>query len=379
MNTIVKSAYAAVVGIALTLALTSAHAEPQKIDFEQGVDTAQILEALRRQTPITSINADTLIPARTASTEAGLAKIGPVTGIDTTARVQDSEPYAAALEYPPLIEVLEPADRDPLREEWKSINTERTGLLSEADDLETEDWKLYDRAVAIDENAERLNNRQERLGAEIDNFNRQCTGRPLPPDEYNACLRWQTDLQQRIREHNAEVVQHNNKVEQWKKEVADLRNRVGTTLSGTPKRKTNLSFLGRVAAWEQRKIAPFIDRAAKAVQRGRVTRVTVEAQGANPPVQKSVSLVTRETVCKSIGDSMLGELLAQLTDSEREDRIEAFAKAHAWIASRPTEGVTAPPPVRVTFQNENRRDPTARVDINVWAGTAFITCPCCSK
>lgn len=361
------------------MALTSAHAEPQKIDFDQGVDSARILETLRRQTPITSIGADTLIPARTAEKEASFSKIGPVTGIDTSARVEDSEPYAAALEYPPLVEVLEPADRDPLREEWKGINTERAGLLAEADALETEDWKLYDRAVAIDANAERLNDRQERLGAEIDNFNRHCTGRPLPPDEYNACLRWQTDLQQRIREHNAEVVQHNNNVEQWKKEVSDLRNRVGTTLSRTTKHKLNLSFLGRVAVWEQQRIRPYISSAAKAVQRGKVTRVTIEAQGTNPPVQKSVSLVTKETVCKTVGEGMLGELRAQLTESERADRDEAIAKAHAWILSRPPEGVTAPPLVRVTFQNDNRRDPSARIDINVWIGTAFVTCPCCSK
>lgn len=367
----VKGAWSVIVGIALSLATSSVRAEPQKVDFDQGVDAAQVLESILRQTPVIFIDTNSL-----AAVEApGVTKLGPVTGIDTTDRVQNSAPYAAALEYPPLIEALEPAERDPLKAEWKNINTERASLWSEANALETEDWKLYDRAVALDENSERLNARHARLSAEIDNFNRQCTGRPLPPDEYNACLRWQTDLQQRIREHNAEVAQHNARVEQWRREAADLRNRVGTTAT----KQSAVSFLGRVALWEQTKINPFIDRATKALQRGRITRVTIEAQGANPPVQKSVSLVTKETVCKTVGEGMLGELLAQLTDSEREERDEAFTKAYAWINSRPPGGVTAPPPVRVTFQNENRRDPTARVDINVWVGTAFVTCPCCSK
>lgn len=374
MKITVKTAYIAAATLALSLTTSPIRAEPQKVNFDQGVDAAQVLESIRLTTPLIFIDTNTLASADAA----GTTKLGPVTGIDTTDRVQNSAPYAAALEYPPLIEALEPAERDPLKTEWKNINTERTELWNDANALENEDWNLYDRAVALDENAERLNAREARLSAEIDNFNRQCTGRPLPPDQYNACLRWQTDLQQRIREHNAEVTQHNAAVEQWRREAADLRDRVGTTGS-TPKQSRNVSFLGRVAAWEQTKINPFIDRAAKAIQRGRITRVTIEAQGANPPVQKSVSLVTKDTVCKTVGEGMLGELLAQLTPSEREDRDEAFTKAYAWINSRPPGGVTAPPPVRVTFQNEVRRDSTARVDINVWVGTAFVTCPCCSK
>ncbi len=360
--------------------LVPARAEQTKIDFDQGMDSSRILEAIRRESPIVLIDKATIVPVQLALKDSDYPIIGPITGINLIDRVQNSAPYDTALQYPPLIEVLEPADRNPLKAEWSDINKLRTNLLSDANDQETEDWKLYERAVALDKNAERLNLRQERLGTEIGNFNRQCAGRPLPPDEYNACVRRQTDLNRRLRAHNAEVVQHNKNEDQWRSEAADLRNRAGmTALNGKQNNRKALSFLGRVAAWEQQKIAPFTNRAAAAVRRGRVTRVTIEAQGANPPVQKPVSLVTKKAVCKRVGEGMLGNLLSQLTDSERADRDEAFTKAYAWIASRPAAGVSAPPPVRVPFQNANRLDPTARVDVNIWAGTAFATCPCCSK
>lgn len=378
MKITLKSAYTFVAGLALTLALTSAHAEPQKIDFDQGVDSARILEALRRRTPITSIDADTLIHARTASKEASFPKIGPVTGIDTTARVQNSEPYAAALEYPPLIEVLEPADRDPLREEWKAINTERTGLLSEADALETEDWKLYDRAVAIDENAERLNNRQERLGAEIDNFNRQCTGRPLPPDEYNACLRWQTDLQQRIREHNAEVVQHNNELEQWKKEVADLRNRVGTTLTRTVKRQKNASFLGRVAIWERQKITPFIDRAAAAIRRRNVSTIRLQAQRGDI-VDESEAFSKPGLITLSECRAADERLWAKLTPSQRAVRVNARLAMRDWMKGAAAGGGSGPTRQIPFYDKYPHKDDDPRFDLQVIRGRACVPDDCCSK
>jgi hypothetical protein len=371
MRITVKSAIAFLGGLALTLALTSAHAKPQKIDFDQGVDSARILESLRRQTPITSIDVGTLIPARTAGKETAFSKIGPLTGIDTSARVENSEPYAAALEYPPLVEVLEPADRDPLREEWKGINTERAGLLAEADALETEDWQLYDRAVAIDANAERLNDRQERLVTEIDNFNRQCTGRPLPPDEYNACLRWQTDLQQRIREHNAEVAQHNDNVEQWRREAADLRNRVGTALNETNEQK-NISFILRVTGWEQKKIVPFIDRAADAIRRAQMTSVRVQAQGGG--LELSVRKNELRAVTLIEGNSMLDELWLQLSPRQQEQRIFAFAQARAFMReTAAVGGVTAPPIIRRSFYNQNPNPPDARVDVEIFRGRAFVS------
>lgn len=378
MNLSVKNAYAVTAAFALSLAFTSAHAEPPKIDFDKGVDTAQVLEAIRHQNLIIAIDTNTLPAIQWAKAKSTAPLKGPITDIDTVARVKNSAPYEASVQYPPLIALLEPAERAPLEAEWRIINRERASLLAEADAFENEEWTLYDRAVAIDRNAERLNDRADKLSTEIDNFNRQCTGRPLPPGEYNACLRWKNDLERRLGEHEAEVTQHNAAVDQWRREAADLRNRVGTTGSNTRPSK-NISFMRRVAAWEQGKINPFIDRASQAIQRGRITRVTIEAQGENPPVQKSVKLVTKDTVCKETGEGMLGELLAQLTDSERDERDEAFVKAYEWIRSRPAAGESAPPPVRKTFQNTNRRDPQARVDINIWAGTAFVTCPCCSK
>lgn len=371
MKFTVKNACAFVFGLALSLTLTPVHAEPQKVDFDQGVDTAQVLEDFRRQTPIISIDTNTLIPAQKALKDSAITITGRVSGINTVERVQNSEPYAAALEYPPLIEVLEPADRDPLRAEWQIINTERTGLLSEANALETEDWKLYERAVAIDQNAERLNFRQEKLSIEIDNFNRQCTGRPLPPDEYETCVRWRTDLRRRLDEHNAEVVQHNNIVEQWRREAADLINRVGATLSETTKQK-NVSFIPRVIAWEQQKITPFIDRAVKALRRAQMTSVRVQAQGGG--LELSVKKNELRPVTLIEGNSMLDELWLQLSPRQQEQRVFAFEQARAFmLETAAVGGVTAPPKVSRSFHNPNTDPHDARVDVEIFRGRAFVS------
>lgn len=359
-----KSGVAVLVGIIFSLAISSLHAESPKVDFDQGVDATRILESIRRQTRLTFIDTNTL----TGVESIGIASLGPVTGIDTTARVENSAPYAEALEYPPLIEILEPSERDPLKSEWKNIETERTALWNDANAFENEDWELYDRAVAIDENSERLNNRQAKLSAEIDNFNRQCTGRPLPPDEYNACVRWQTDLQQRIREHNAEVVEHNKKVEQWRQEVADLRNRVGTT----SKHQQIQSFLSRVAAWEQHKIVPFIDRAAKALGRAQMTSVRVQAQGGG--LELSVKKNELRPVTLIEGNSMLDELWLKLSPRQQEQRAFAFEQARAFMReTAAVGGVTAPPIIRRSFYNQNPVPPDARVDVEIFRGRAFVS------
>lgn len=109
-----KRAATFLASVAFSLALTQAHAQPPKIDFDQGVDATQVLETLRIRTPIIAINKGTLIPLLTALKDSDFSITGPISGTDLVARIEQSEPYANALQYPPLIEVLDPVDRDPL-------------------------------------------------------------------------------------------------------------------------------------------------------------------------------------------------------------------------------------------------------------------------
>lgn len=373
----VKITYAATAAVALSLAFTLVHAEPPKFDFDKGVDTAQILEAIRQQNPITAIDPNTLPAVQWANAKSTASLKGRVTGVDTVARVQTSAPYETALEYPPLIAVLEPAERDPLEAEWKLINGERASLLADADAFENEDWALYDRAVALDQNADRLNEKGTDLGTEIDNFNRQCTGRPLPPGEYDACLRWKNDLERRLREHEAEVAQHNAVVDQWRREAADLRSRVGTAGSTGNQSKT-ISFLGRVAGWEQGKINPFIVRATAAVRRGNVSTIRLQAQRGHA-VDESEAFSKPGLITLSECRAADERLWAKLTPSQRAVRLNARLAMREWMRNAAAGGGSGPTPQIPFYDKYPHDDDDPRFDLQVIRGRACVPDDCCSK
>lgn len=256
----------------LLLCLTPQRAEPAKVDFDQGVDASQTLREARRQVPLNPIDKARVLLAQSAATTRSADK-GAVIGIDVRERVDQSEPYQTAQQYPPLLENLKPEVRDPLKAQWNGINATRGELITEANGLEAEDRALATRAEALNRRTAELEQRNAELEAEIGNFNRQCTGRPLPPDEYNACARWRDDLVRRINAHNADIARHNTQVEQWRSEAADLRRRAGTESAAGKKRgKGAASFLIRVAAWEQR-VVQFSAAAKKALEEGSCGRL----------------------------------------------------------------------------------------------------------
>lgn len=371
-----KSVSAVIAGLALSLFLIPARAQPPKIDFDHEVDSPQILDSIRRQTPIIAIDKATLLPAMTALRGSDFAKTGPIAGVNVPDRIHNSEPYDTASQYPPLIEVLDPADRDPLKADWNEINTIRTGLLSEATALEKEDWALYERALTLDRNAERLNLRAEKLSAEIDNFNRTCTGRPLPPDEYNACLRWQTDLTQRLREHKAEVEQHNRNVDQWYKEADDLRNRIGTTGKGI--KQKNVAFIGRAAAWEQQKIAPFINRAAAAVRRRNVSSIRLQAQrGAALDASEAFNKPGPITLSECL--STMDRLWLKLTPSQQQVRLNAHVAVREWMRRMAAGGGSGPTAQIPFYDQYPHADDDPRFDGQVIRGIACVPDDCCRK
>lgn len=355
----------AIFGLALL-----ARADRNHLDFDRNGDVQDTIDRLGKQARIIRIQASSIL----VTAQSNPLK-GHILGFNPISRVENSSTYNDALRYPPLLDQLPEEPRGRLTADWAGIESARTTLLDEAAGLERKDNELARRGDELNRNAERLSKRRAELVDEVDRFNRACTGRPLPPDQHDECVRWQNDLLKRIESHNAEVNTHNQRFLQWQNDVKELRARAGTS-SG---KNATTAFLPRVIAWEHQKIKPFISSAEAALSGLGPTRVVMQAQGKLPPVQKSVSVITQDPLCKEAGHQLLAQLWEKLAPAERAERNEALISAKAWIDSRPPRGVTAPPPVRMTFQNANRRDPSARIDIDVWAGTAFVTCTCCAK
>ena len=104
-------------------------------------------------------------------------------------------------------------------------------------------------------------------------------------------------------------------------------------------------------------------------------RGRIQAQGKNPPVEKSVKWEGYEEAGEGPPDrhdglAMLNRLWRSLTTSEKKDRLEALQKAAKWIMNAPPEGYPAEGKSK-SFQNRNPRDPQARIDIEIRAGHAF--------
>lgn len=99
-----------------------------------------------------------------------------------------------------------------------------------------------------------------------------------------------------------------------------------------------------------------------------------QAQGERPPVEKSEPWAQSEPLLRSEGINLLNALWEQLTPTEKRERNEAFQKATQFVASTPEGGVNGP------YSNSwkgpaNRRDPDARIDLEVKAGIAFVSAP----
>lgn len=138
------------------------------------------------------------------------------------------------LEDPPF-QSLPPAEQAQFKAEAGNRTDDRTSLLGRSNKLDQEDETLYWEGKRLDQRAGELNSERDRLNVDINLYNQFCTGRSLPPGDYQYCLnergrleRWKTDLGQRIDSHNREFAQWDAKFSPFFAAVSALGQNIQT-------------------------------------------------------------------------------------------------------------------------------------------------------
>lgn len=263
-----------------TLCLTSIGLSPllagtQGPRFDDGVDTSKALEELKRRvsddkapapegqiTALLHISTESVLSPKFAL-KGQPSTLGWVFGPWQQFILNDPN-RPEALEILPRLETL-PADvRDPLKKEWSGLETVRGDLLMDAVALERVDKQLYDDAVTLDQEAEDLERQGDLLRQEIRDFNDACVDRPLPPDQYQRCLRWQADLKNRIGQYNQAVEYHNQQVEAWKIRAYGDEGKARRRMNGGV-RGAGWILSQNMSNWGG-KVRPWIDASKKALE-----------------------------------------------------------------------------------------------------------------
>jgi hypothetical protein len=99
-------------------------------------------------------------------------------------------------------------------------------------------------------------------------------------------------------------------------------------------------------------------------------RGRIQAQGAT--LEKSEAWADETVLTKSEAVRLLDDLWNGLSKSEQKDRKQAYADAKRYINNAPTAGICASgKKISKTFQDAQRKDSKARIDIEIITGCAF--------
>lgn len=102
-----------------------------------------------------------------------------------------------------------------------------------------------------------------------------------------------------------------------------------------------------------------------------IHRGQIQAQGSNPPVEKSRSWTQSHVPTKSEGLAKINAVWDELTRTERRERGQAYIDAYRYIENSPREGRPFNGNGGKSFYDPQRSDPTARIDVVVIVGLAF--------
>lgn len=100
-------------------------------------------------------------------------------------------------------------------------------------------------------------------------------------------------------------------------------------------------------------------------------RGRIQAQNSNPVVKQSQSWASNSVPTKTEGITMLDTVWNPLTATQQKDRLKAYTDAKAFINNSSTGGTCVSTTLKKTFQDPQRKDSSARIDIEIITGCAF--------
>lgn len=102
-----------------------------------------------------------------------------------------------------------------------------------------------------------------------------------------------------------------------------------------------------------------------------INRGRIQAQGSNPPVEESYPWSQSAIPTKAEGEAWLDDVWNRLTSTQKRDRRRAYTDAKNYILTSPPEGRPFNGRGGKRFQDPARRDPSARIEIEIIVGLAF--------
>lgn len=238
------------------------------IDFEQGIDTSNLLERMKRAASEHDAAAPVLEADQMASWEIKPTLIAD-RAIDPweTERAQMAAPgvmhnilrnylsnhqghqHMRDLMVDPRMDRVSVEIREPLKAEGTELTGQRDGMLPEANRLDTNDTALAEEKKEIDASSKKLD---ERL-AEIDRQKAEHTSLCLPthpPERHEWCVNNAKRINAIVEAYNADVKVHNGRVAAWRAKVN----------SHNPEWD---KFVAQIRAWEKR-LEDLIERIQRA-------------------------------------------------------------------------------------------------------------------
>lgn len=241
-----------------------------KIDFDQGVDSSAVLRKAREEAKWLSPLPRITIPLKSLNVQLkNTAGVYP----PVTPLILNNAAYqnAANLRNDSRYRALPPRTLEPLEAEWRKINDIRRDLLSNASSWEGRNEQLYRDGQRLEQDRAVLDQRERDLNTEIDQYNQECTTRPVPPDEYRRCVAWRDSLIRRSDQLNRDIDDFNREVDAWNSRSSTIFDERGV-------------LVGRINAWDVG-IAAWIATAMEAIEGGGCGKLKgVRLYPANPPI-----------------------------------------------------------------------------------------------
>ena len=240
--------------IILALFSPGIHAQNYNPKFDQGIDLAEFRKAatedLSQQTCIPFPSIELKVAKEASINKVVLLdfwkklKAGPgyIGGPYDTIVLNNRAYQNALLRVSLLGQQPEHPTVHALLTEWQSIETTRSGLLSEAGILNNRDSALYREGVEIDNAAAAFANEKASLEKEIASYNAQCPGQTS-----TECHNWYNSLVAKIANYNGRVETHNQKVKVWRSNVQSLKNSVSTWFAKVQEWETKILYFIRQA------------------------------------------------------------------------------------------------------------------------------------